>query len=423
MRQNAKKILILLSLAGFFVFAGFRVWEAYKIKQAADAAKPAARGAGPARVVSVSVTQAREGSVRDEIQITGSLKPKESVDVTSKITGRVEKLTVQVGDYVKRGDLIASLDDAELEQQVRRAEAALGVVRATLQQREAELSNAKADLDRAKQLTQGGLISRQEYDTKLTSFRVVQSQIALAQAQREQAEAELRELKIQLEQMKIQSPISGYIAQRYVDSGAVISPSTPIARVVNLSTMVTLANVPEGDISRLRIGNRAIVTVDAYGEKPFEGRIARISPVLDAATRTALVEVEIPNSNAALKAEMFARVKLDMGSMRETVLIPREALVYRGQQAGVYVVDAKRPSFKSVETGINHGQQVEVVSNLAAGTTIVGRGAAMLNEGDEIRVVEEKEAERIEKQTMPDSSRGRLTPAVSTSMVMMPAGR
>jgi RND family efflux transporter MFP subunit len=422
MKKHVKRILLFTVIVAAAAFSGHRIWDAYQTKKAADRAKSPSQDARPARVVSVSMTEARKGSVRDEIEITGSLKPKEQVDVTSKITGRVEKLTLQVGDYVKRGDLIAVLDDAELEQQVRRAEAALAVVRATQQQRQAELSNAKADLGRAKQLTEGGLISRQEYDTKLTSFRVVQSQIALAQAQQEQAAAELKELKIQLEQMRIHSPISGYIAQRYVDIGAVISPSTPIARVVNLSTMVTVANVPESQVSKLRVGNQAVVNVDAFGSQPFRGRVARVSPVLDVATRTALVEVEIPNPKSELKAEMFARVKLDLGAMRDTVLIPRESLVYRGQQAGVFVMESKRPSFKSVETGITQGQQVEVLRNLAVGTSIIGRGAAMLNDGDQVRVVEETEAGRVEKPNVPDKTRLRPDPLASTGMITVQAG-
>jgi multidrug efflux pump subunit AcrA (membrane-fusion protein) len=90
---------------------------------------------------------------------------------------------------------------------------------------------------------------------------------------------------------------------------------------------------------------------------------------------------------------MFVRVKLDLGGTRDAVLVPRDALVYRGQQAGVFVVEARKPVFRSVETGTTHGDQVEVVANLAAGTTVVNRGAAMIEEGDQIRVVGEREAD------------------------------
>jgi RND family efflux transporter MFP subunit len=416
MKSRVTKLLALVLLAAAGGFAGYRVWQAFEKKALAERSGPGqGRGGSAARTVSVSVAKARTAPVRQDIEITGSLKPKEQVDVTSKVTGRVERLTLQVGDRVERGQLIAELDDAELGQQVRRAEAALQVVRAGEQQRRAELANAKADVDRAQRLVDAGLLSRQDFETKQTGLRVIQSQIALTQAQADQAAAELRELKIRQQDMRIMAPMSGFIAQRYVDVGAVVSPSTPIVKLVNLSTLVTVANVPERAISKLRVGNRAVVTIDAFGDQAFEGRVARVAPVLDAATRSALVEVEIPNRTGQLKAEMFARVKLDLGSTRDAVVVPRDALVYRGQQAGVFVVESRRPVFRSVETGSTHGDQVEVVANLEPGTTVVNRGAAMIEEGDQIRIVGEREAETKPQPEPTSSAKPKVAAALDTS--------
>jgi RND family efflux transporter MFP subunit len=391
MRKRLKSVLILSLVLLAFAFGGYRVWVAYEKKNSSAAASASKQGG--ARVITVSTAQARTVQIRGNIEITGSLKPKEQVDVTSKVTGRVERLTAQVGDLVQRGQLIAELEDSELEQQVRRAEAARDVARATVQQRNAELGNAKADADRAKQLLEQGLVAKQDYDTKLTAYRVFEAQVSLANAQTEQAGAELRELNIQRSQMKIVAPLSGYVAQRYVDVGAVVSPSTPIVKLVNLSTMVTVANVPERDVSKLRVGSPATVAVDAFGDNEFQGKVARISPVLDAATRTALVEVEIANPAGALKAEMFARVKLDVANTRNAVLIPRDALVYRGDQAGVYVLVDQKPVFRPVQIGASQGSDIEVTANLSSGATVVNRGAAMLQAGDQIRIVETKDAE------------------------------
>jgi RND family efflux transporter MFP subunit len=131
----------------------------------------------------------------------------------------------------------------------------------------------------------------------------------------------------------------------------------------------------------------AKVNVDAFGEQTFTARVSRISPVLDAATRSGMVEVEIPNVNGHLKAEMFARVTLDLSSTRMATVIPREALVYRGQQPGVYLVQDRRPVFKPIETGLSQGDKVEVLAELTPGMIIVTRGATMIAEGDQIRVV------------------------------------
>jgi RND family efflux transporter MFP subunit len=149
--------------------------------------------------------------------------------------------------------------------------------------------------------------------------------------------------------------------------------------------------VPEREVGKLRVGNKARIEVDAFGNASFEGHVARIGPVLDASTRSATVEVEIANPDGGLKAEMFVRVLLDLGNTRPAVLIPREALVYRGQQAGVYLNQSETPIFMPVDTGLTVDQEVEV-SSLKPGTSIVARGASMLRQGDKIRIVEEKNA-------------------------------
>jgi RND family efflux transporter MFP subunit len=375
----AKKVLALLVGAGLLVFLGFRVYDAQQLQSAPKAGKK-----GGARTVSVDIVEATIGDVREELLLTGSLKPKETVDITPKATGRVQRLYFQIGDTMRVGDLVAELDDDELQQQVNRAEATIEVSRATLMQREAERDNANAELARADSLLKEQLIAPQDYEARRTGSAVVNAQVALARAQMEQAEAELRELKIRVAQAKIYAPMTGIAATRYVDVGALVSPSTPILRMVNLATLVTQANVPERSLGRMRVGNQAQVFVDAIPDREFHGRIARIAPVLDAATRTAFVEIDIPNPEGFLKAEMFVRVQLDLGTTRQATLIPREGLVYRGQQPGVYIIEGNTPTFRAIETGLTREDQVEVLANLTAGTKIAGRGASMIQEGDRI---------------------------------------
>ena len=378
-----KRIVAIIIATCLVAFAGYRIRQAYQIQQTANAKK---KGAGANRVVQVAVSQSRAGSVREEVLLTGALKPKEQVDVVAKAPGRLLKINYHIGDLVKRDDLIAQLEDDELEQQVKRAIAAQGVSRASRAQREAELKNAKADLGRAETLFKEGLIPRQDLDARQTSYQVVNAQLELARAQEEQSQAELNELQIRRQQTRIYAPMTGIISKRHVDVGALVGPSNPIVSIVNLSVMVVAANVAERDIGKIRVGNRAMVEVDAFGDRKFAGRVARIAPVLDPATRSAMVEVEIPNDDAGLKAEMFSRVTLDLASTREAVLIPRDALVYRGQQSGVFLVQNKKPVFRPIETGLTRGDDVEVLGNLNPGITVITRGAAMLTEGDQIRI-------------------------------------
>jgi RND family efflux transporter MFP subunit len=403
--MRKKRLILALVLTALGALAGVRIWQAYQ--KAGAATRPGSKTGGPGgiRVVSVSTDKARSGEVNEEILLTGALKPKEQVDVNSKATGRVQKLYFYVGDAVTKNDLIAELEDDELQQQVKRATASLAVSRASLSQRQAELANSKAEVGRAEELLKNGLIPRVDYETRLTHFQVVQAQVELARAQVQQAQAELNELQIRLEQTKVYAPMNGHIARRHVDVGALVNPSQPLVTMVNLAIMVTMANVPEREVSKLRVGNRAIVNVDAFGDRRFSGQVARISPVLDAATRSAWVEVEIPNPDSGLKAEMFARVHLDLASKRQAVVIPREALVYRGTQPGVYVVQQNRPVFRMIETGLTQGDDVEVIANLEAGTPIVTRGASMITEGDQIRIARPP-GEKKTAQADPGSANG-----------------
>lgn len=388
--KSTKRIIALVVVAAVVVLGGWRIRQAYVKKQAPAPGRPGAAGPAAARIVNVSVGKARTGAVREEILLTGALKPKEQVDVMPKATGRVEQLLVQVGDFVQKGQLIAKLEDDELQQQVKRAMAQQTVARASSAQRKAELANAKAEMERARILLSEQLVPQQEFAARQTAFEVVQAQLTLARAQEEQAQAELNELQIRLEQSKIHAPMNGFVGKRYVDVGALVQPSTPLINLVNLSIMVTMANVPEREIGRLRVGHGSTVTVDAFSDRTFNGRVARISPVLDAATRSATVEIEIPNPGALLKSEMFARVMLDLASTRQAVLIPREALVYRGQQPGVYVLQANQPVFRTIETGLTQGEDVEVLGQLTPGTTIITRGATMLTDGAQIAIAGER---------------------------------
>ena len=376
------RLLAILIGGGLIYLVGSKVYE---LKQEDAAPKTAKKKGG--RTVSVDMAMAEIGEVRETLVLTGALKPKEMVDVTARATGRLDKTHFRIGDRVTQGDLVAELEDSELEQRVRRAEAAIAVNAASVAQREAERGNVVANLERATQLFNEGLMAPQEYDQQKTGLAMVEAQVQLAEAQKEQSEAEVRELRIQLAQTKIYASMDGVVAVRYLDEGAVVSPSQPIIRIVSLSTMVSQGNVPERNVGKLRVGNVAEVRVDAMPDQVFRGRVSRISPVLDAATRSALIEIDIANPDRTLKAEMFARINLDLGTMRQATLIPRDGLVYRGQQPGVYVIEQENmPVFRPIETGMTRENQVEVLGNLSAGTEIVGRGATMLRDGDRIAV-------------------------------------
>lgn len=391
MSAKSKQLVFLLPILALAGYTGYRVYKAIQAKSTQPGAPGAAAGrggpGGGGRAQTVQTGTVTTGKISEMASLTGALKPKERVDINPKVPGRIVRIHVDTGQSVARGALIAEIEDDEITQQIERSKAAIAVVDASIAQREAELTNAKAELDRKRQLIEAGLLSKIELDTLETRVRVSQSQLELARAQRRQSEAEQRELTIRQSQTKIYAPISGVVADRHVDIGAMVSSSNPIVTLVSLSPMVIDAKASERDIARVRRGAAVTVTVDSLPGQKFSGRIMRISPLLDPQTRNGQVEIEIPNRDGMLKSEMFARIELSLGTERETTLLPRDALVYRGDQPGVYIMEAEKAKFVALETGLTQEDKVEVLKGLKAGDTVITRGSNLVKDGDTIRVM------------------------------------
>jgi RND family efflux transporter MFP subunit len=409
-KRALKYLLIALPLIALAGLIGFRVFQAVKSKDQETSAGPGGAGGrggpGGGRVQTVQTDVISTGQISEKVALTGSLRAKEQVDVSPKIAGRLVSILVDTGHPVARGALIAQIEDDEIRQQVERSKASIAVVEATIAQREAELGNAKAELERKKQLVEAGLLSRIELDALEMRHRVAMSQVELARAQKRQSEAERRELDIRQSQTRIYSPITGLIAKRHVHPGAMTNPGAPVVTVVSLSPMVIEAKASERDIARVKRGLPVTITVDSLPGQRFTGRVMRISPMLDAQTRNGIVEIEIPNRDGTLKGEMFARVDLDLGGARETTLLPRDALVYRGDQPGVYVIESEKAKFIALETGLTQDDKVEVISGLKAGDTVITRGSNLLKEGDRIRVMGKGQQGRQEQQGGPQQQGG-----------------
>ncbi len=365
---------------------GFRLYQ--ELGDGEAVAGPGRGFGGPgSRGQLVEAVAPERTTITDRVSLIGSLRAKQRVEVTPKASGRLLEVRVDRGDHVRAGQIVARLEDDELRQQVRRAEAAQQVARASLAQREAELANRKMELERYRDLSADGVVSTQQLETARTNVEVTLAQMNLAQAQIAQAEAELEEFRIRLGQTEIASPMTGVVATRYVDAGALLSSSTPIFLILDLSTMLTVVNVPERDVNKIGVGSTAKVVVDALAGQVFVGRVVRISPILDAQTRTAPVEIELENAGEQLKAEMFSRVDLNLETRREALLVPRDALVYRNERQGVFVLDAETARFQPVVTGLTEGDRVEIVEGVSEGDSVVTRGANLLQSGDRVQVM------------------------------------
>jgi RND family efflux transporter MFP subunit len=365
---------------------------AFRLYQQLGGNSASARVAGPkgrlgARVQRVEAAVAEFSTIQERVSLVGSLRAKLRVEVTPKFSGRVVEIRVDRGDTVRAGQVIARLEDDELQEQVRRAEASLRVARASMLQRSAELKSVEMEHNRYRSLEEEGVVSSEQREQAQTRVEVSRAQVNLAEAQVGQAEAELAELQIRLGQTDVLAPHTGVVGQRFVDPGALVTTNTPILLILDISSMEMVVNVPERDVNKLQVGNKARVLVDAVPGEELSGRVVRISPLLDPQTRTAPVEIEVPNPSRNLKAEMFARVELNLMTEKEALLIPRDALVYRGNRSGVFVVESDVVRFQTIETGITEADRIEVRTGLTEGATVVTRGANLLKNGDAVQIM------------------------------------
>jgi RND family efflux transporter MFP subunit len=322
--------------------------------------------------------------ISEEFTVVGNLIGDATVAVAPRAAGRLQEVYVRLGDRVTRGQRIAKIEDYELLQQVKQAEAAQDVSVATIRQREAELSVAEANAERSRNLFERQLLPKQTLDDTLARFDAARAQLDLARAQSAQSKARLDELQITLANTLITSPLNGQVAKRYVDPGAFVSQSVPVVDVVDIGRVRLVANVVERDLKALKTGNSTRVEVDAYPGETFEGRIARVSPVLDPTTRTAPIEIEIANRDYRLKPGMYARVGITTGSKKEALVVPANAVADLGGRRGVFQPEGNTAVFRIIQVGVEQPGIIEVLGGLSENDTVITTGASALRDGDQI---------------------------------------
>ena len=341
-------------------------------------------GGGRQGPMTVEVGQVTRATIQQALTVVGNLIGETTVSVAPRAAGRLQEVTVRLGDRVSRGQRIAKIEDFELVEQIKQQEAAQEVSQATIRQRETDLALARTGLERSMSLFEKKLIAKQVLDDSESRYQSAQAQLDLARAQAQQSRARLDELKINLGNTIITSPVNGFISRRLVDPGASVGQNAPIVEVVDISRVRLIANVVEKDLKQLQSGDVTRVEVDAYPGETFMGRIARVSPVLDPATRTAPIEVEIPNPSYRLKPGMYARVSITLDTTKDALVVPANALVDLGGRRGVFQPLSETAVFRAVQVGNEQGQLVEILGGLTEGQEVITTGSGQLRDGDRI---------------------------------------
>ena len=333
--------------------------------------------------VSVQVSESKIMNMQHILEQTGDIRPMIEVDVYSKVPGKIiERLPVERGDFVKKGALVATLEDETIRAQIEEAGAALELAKTNLEVIE-------KDCIRLENLYREKALARQKLDH-------IKAERKSAKAQIKRAEAVLQQLTILHKNHRICAPINGYVSARYVDRGSMSSVSQPIIRISSEEQVKVVTSVSEKDFPHVKKGMKAEIAVDAYPDRIFEGMVSVINPTLDPATRTGEVEVYIPNKERLLRSGMFAHVKLYLGE-RSALVIERDVL-NRLPGTGsyyVYIVQDGKAVLKNVKTGIGQENYVEITDGLTEGEQVVIKGQNRLKNG--ISVIVEQESEELSK--------------------------
>ncbi|MFA6471100.1 MAG: efflux RND transporter periplasmic adaptor subunit [Candidatus Latescibacterota bacterium] len=373
-----KKVLIVVGI----IFLAFITWRVVELvnKKSVSSAKRAARPP-----VAVQVDKVVYAPIQEIREFTGTVYPIYQYVVAPKVSGRIVEIRKRIGDPVRRGEIIARIDDAEYQQAVLESEANLKIADASLTETIGQAELAKQELDRAQSLTAKGIASPSELDAAVSSNTAQQSRLKLAQAQVEQREASLNSAKIRLSYTVLNATEPGSVGERFVDEGALLSPNSPIVTVVGYDRVIIRTTVVERDYGRIRTGQTADIIVDAYPDQHFSGKVARIAPMLQESARVAQMEVEVANEAHILKPGMFTRVRVVLAENDNAQIVPSQAVVNVDGTPGIFVIDKIEPvaHFLPVKTGIVAADRTEILSPQINGA-VVTLGQNLLLEGSRV---------------------------------------
>jgi RND family efflux transporter MFP subunit len=353
------------------------------------------RGQTPA--VAVEVDSVRYAPIKEIREFTGSVFPYNQYIVAPKVSGRVIEIYKRIGDRVRSGEMLARIDDAEYQQAVREAEANLKIAEATVAESKTQLDLAREQRDRMESLRDKDLASAAELDAAVSDFSAKESRYRLALAQVEQRQAALESAKIRLGYTRLTATRPGYIGERFIDEGALLAPNAAVVSVVEISSVIVRTTITERDYPLISPGQQAEVLVDAFPSRAFSGRVSRIAPMLQEASRVAQMEVEVANDSLLLKPGMFARVEVLIASRDRTQVVPSKSLVNQGEEAGVFMVPPGEgvARFFPVKTGIVTPELAEILSPRLDGR-VVTLGQHLLQDGTSILLPEGKSGKDVQ---------------------------
>jgi RND family efflux transporter MFP subunit len=385
-----KKIVLLALIAGFAAIAVF-AWQRYQESVKEEERKAQKR---PEDAVVVNVVKAEHVTMLDERVYSGTTQAWSSFDIDPEVSARLVSLKFDIGDQIKKGDLIAQLDDSNYEQAVRQAEAELEVAKAKDVEVKALLKLRKSQFERLQLLHERNATSDSEFENAESAMKVQEAALIQSEANIQNCEARLAAAKVKLDDTRIFADWNSgsdvrHVGDRYVDEGSLVSPGKPILKIIEINRIKARIPIIERDFRFLKVGQQAEVTTDAYPGVKFEGTVEMISNELAESTRTVVAILSIPNVDYRLRPGMFVRVRIILSEHRDTQTIPPNAILSRNDQRGVFTIDPtdQTAKFVPVKTGLEDRTRVEILSPVfKSNDLIVTVGNHMLETGKSVEV-------------------------------------
>jgi RND family efflux transporter MFP subunit len=351
----------------------------------------------------VKVVQVRHSEDPHGIELPGSVQAITEAPILARADGYLQQRSVDIGDRVRAGQVLAKIEAPEVDDQIRQARASLLQAQASVDQASANFERGQSDealakvtADRWAALLTKGVVSKQENDRYQSEYRSasaatksLEKALAMARSNVGASEANLARLDKVQSYREVRAPFDGVVTLRNVDVGALVNAgSTLLFRIAQISSLRAYVNVPQANASEIHAGQHARLTVSNLPERKFAGEVARTANALDAASRTLLVEVHVPNPDGALLPGMYARVELSGSRAREALRIPSDALIVRGAGTEVAVLrDGRTVHLQKVEVGRDFGDSLEVIDGLHEGDMVVSNPGDVVREGLQVQPV------------------------------------
>ncbi|MFQ5928366.1 MAG: efflux RND transporter periplasmic adaptor subunit [Acidobacteriota bacterium] len=352
--------------------------------------------------VPVELATAKQGPISSYLTSTANLRPLRDIVLATQSDGVVKRVLVEEGDFVDEEQLLCLLDDRELliklkltEQKL--AQARLQLEKASIREQKAEvqIANTHAELKRKQRAFAEKLVSEEEVATlryRLDELehdeRVAASEVREFTHRVEELETEIEQVKLELSRTRIVAPFSGYITERTVELGQTVRNLDSLFRLGTFSPLYADVHLSELDAHRVRSGQTATVSLGSEESASIQGRVLRISPVVDDSTGTIKVTVELAPARNAFKPGSFVRVDIETDSRVNAILIPKRALLEEDGESFIFVTEGDTAHRRKVTLGYETDREVEVREGVSPGESVVVAGQGNLKEGAKIREVE-----------------------------------